>query len=335
MRVTLVDRRNHHVFQPLLYQVATAGLSAPDIAAPIRRILRRQANVTRPAGRGARDRRRRAHACSLTDGELAYDYLILATGATHSYFGHDEWAPHAPGLKTLEDALEIRRRMLLAFEAAERETDAAGAARLLTFVVVGGGPTGVELAGALAEIARHTLRDEFRRIDPAEARVVLLEGATACCRRTRPTSRRRRSASSRRLGVEVRTGARVTGVDADGVDGSATERLAARTVLWAAGVAASPLGRSLGAPLDRAGRVHRRARPDACPATPRCSWSATWRRSSRTAGRCRASRPPRSRWAATPARNVLRAGAQASRRGRSATSTRARWRRSGAGPRWR
>jgi NADH dehydrogenase len=253
VQVTLLDRRNHHVFQPLLYQVATAGLSATDIAAPLRHILRRHANVTVLLGEmlavdaGARK-------VVLADGEVGYDFLILATGATHSYFGHDEWALHAPGLKTLEDALFIRRRTLLAFERAERETDAARRRGLLTFVIIGAGPTGVELAGTLVEIARHTLRRQFRRMDPAEARVVLLEGLD----RVLPTYPPDLSAKARRqleeLGAEVRTGARVTGVDAHGV-WLGTERMEAGTVLWAAGVAASPLGRSLGAPVDRAGRV--------------------------------------------------------------------------------
>jgi NADH dehydrogenase len=251
--VTLIDRRNHHVFQPLLYQVATAGLSATDIAAPLRHILRRASNITVLLGDAVRiDAPGRK--VVLADGEVPYDFLILATGATHSYFGHDEWALHAPGLKTLEDALFIRRRTLLAFERAEREADPARRRGLLTFVVIGGGPTGVELAGTLVEIARHTLRREFRRMDPAEARVVLLEGLD----RILPAYPSDLSAKARRqledLGAEVRTGARVTGVDADGVWLGA-ERLEAGTVLWAAGVAASPLGRSLGAPLDRAGRV--------------------------------------------------------------------------------
>src|SRR5438874_321975 len=173
--VTLVDRHNHHVFQPLLYQVATAGLSSPDIAAPLRQILRRQRNTTVLLAEAAGvdlGRRRLV----LRDGEVAYDYLILAAGAPHSHFGHDEWSRYARGLKTLQDAVDIRRRVLLAFEAAERETDAARQEEWLTFVVVGAGPTGVEMAGALAEIARHTLKGEFRRIDPSRARVVLVEG---------------------------------------------------------------------------------------------------------------------------------------------------------------
>ncbi len=254
VRVTLLDRRNHHVFQPLLYQVATAGLSAPDIAAPIRRILRGQANATVMLGDVARiDAAGRK--VLLTDGELAYDALVLASGATHSYFGHPEWEPYAPGLKSLEDALEIRRRLLLAFECAEREDDEARRRAFLTFVVVGGGPTGVELAGTVAELARHTLCREFRRIDPGSAQVVLLEAAP----RVLPPYAADLSAKAQRqlerLGVEVRTGARVTAVDGDGVALDGAGRIQTRTVLWAAGVAASPLGASLGAPVDRAGRV--------------------------------------------------------------------------------
>jgi NADH dehydrogenase len=258
VRVTLLDRRNHHVFQPLLYQVATAGLSAPEVAAPLRRILRRYANITvllaevtriDPASRRV----------VLEDGEITYDYLILATGATHSYFGHDEWERYAPGLKTLEDALIIRRRMLLAFEKAERETDPARRAAWLTFAVIGGGPTGVELAGTLVEIARYTLRHEFRRVDPAEARVVLLEGLDRVLPPYPPDLSAKAQRQLEALGVEVRTRSMVTGVDAAGVT-LGSERLRACTVLWAAGVAASPLGRSLGAPVDRAGRV--RVQPD-------------------------------------------------------------------------
>jgi NADH dehydrogenase len=256
--VTLLDRRNHHVFQPLLYQVATAGLSGTEVAAPLRRILRRHRNVTVLLAEAARiDTARRA--VVLTDGETGYDYLILATGATHSYFGHDEWERFAPGLKSLEDALVIRRRMLLAFERAERETDARKRRDWLTFVVIGGGPTGVELAGTLVEIARYTLRHEFRRVDPAEARVVLLEGLDRVLPPYPPDLSQKAREQLQRLGVEVRTGAMVTGVDAEGVSIGA-ERLAARTVLWGAGVAASPLGRSLGAPVDKAGRV--KVQPD-------------------------------------------------------------------------
>jgi len=254
VRVTVVDRRNHHLFQPLLYEVATAALSAGDIAAPIRHVLRRQANVEVLLAEVARvDVAGRA--LILADGgRIRYDALVLATGATHAYLGHDEWAPLAPGLKTLEDALEIRRRVLTAYERAERETDPAVRRALLTFVVVGAGATGVELAGALAEIARYTLAGDFRHIAPQSARVLLLEAAP----RILLTYSERLSAAARRqleaLGVEVRTGARVTGLDPEGVDVGA-ERIPARTVLWGAGVAASPLGRGLGAEVDRSGRV--------------------------------------------------------------------------------
>jgi NADH:ubiquinone reductase (H+-translocating) len=261
VRVTLLDRRNHHVFQPLLYQVATAGLSAPDIAAPIRHILRRQRNVHVLLGDVARiDAARRT--VVLADGELPYDALVLATGATHSYFGHAEWEAHAPGLKSLEDALEIRRRLLLAFEEAEREGDEARRRAFLTFVVVGAGPTGVELAGTVAELARHTLRDEFHRIDPAAASVILLEAADRVLPPYLPELSEKARRQLERLGVEVRTGARVTGIDAGGVttEGTHAGRIESRTVLWGAGVAASPLGRSLDAPVDRAGRVM--VRPD-------------------------------------------------------------------------
>jgi NADH dehydrogenase len=253
VRVTLLDRRNHHVFQPLLYQVATAGLSGPDVAAPLRRILRRHRNVTVLLAEAARiDAAGRT--VVLTDGEMAYDYLILATGATHSYFGHDEWERFAPGLKSLEDALEIRRRMLLAFERAEREPERPRRAEWLTFVVIGGGPTGVELAGTLVEIARYTLRREFRHIDPSEARVILLEGLDRVLPPYPPDLSEKARQQLERLGVEVRTRSLVTAVGPEGVSLGA-EGLRARTVLWAAGVAASPLGRSLGAAVDRVGRV--------------------------------------------------------------------------------
>jgi NADH dehydrogenase len=253
-RVTLLDRHNYHLFQPLLYQVATASLSPGDVASPIRWILRHQANVevllanVRRIDPGAR--------LVIVDGgePIAYDYLILAAGAAHAYFGHPEWAERAPGLKTLDDALEMRRRVLSAFEAAERETDAAKQRRLLTFVIVGAGPTGVELAGALAEIARQSLRHDFRRIHPESARIVMVEGSPYVLPpfpdRLRDAARR----SLERLGVEVRTGSIVTGVDDDGVTVGA-EHISASTVLWAAGVAASPIAQSLGVPLDRAGRV--------------------------------------------------------------------------------
>lgn len=253
-RVTLLDRRNHHVFQPLLYQVATATLSPGDIASPIRWILRRASNARVLLGEGSRiDVSRRA--VELVDGGVVeYDYLIVATGASHAYFGHPEWAAHAPGLKTLEDALEIRKRILLAFERAERETDAARQRELLTFVVVGGGPTGVELAGTLAEIARRTLRDEFRAIDTARARIVLVEAGPTILPAFPEKLRHAARASLRRLEVDVREGVAVTHIDAHGVKAGA-ERLDAGTVLWAAGVAASPLVATLGAPTDRAGRV--------------------------------------------------------------------------------
>ena len=252
--VTVIDRTNHHLFTPLLYQVATAGLSAPSVAGPIRHILADQRNTTVLYGevRAVDVARRRVR---LENGdELGYDYLILAPGSTHSYFGHDEWAAFAPGLKTLEDALEIRRRVLAAFEFAEREADPARRAAWLTFVVVGGGATGVELAGTFAEIARHTLRGEFRRIDPHTARVVLVEGANRVLPPYPPELSAKAQLALERLGVTVWPGRMVTAIDADGVTLGA-ERLACRTVIWAAGVAASPLGAALGAPLDRAGRV--------------------------------------------------------------------------------
>ena len=254
VEVTVLDRTNHHLFSPLLYQVATAGLSAPAIAAPIRHILAGQRNVTVLMGE-AKEVDARGKFVALEDGDrIPYDYLVVATGAAHSYFGRDEWAPFAPGLKTLEDALEIRRRMLLAFERAERETDPARRAAWLTFVVIGAGPTGVELAGQFAEIARHTLRGEFRRIDPHSARVVLVEGAERILTAYPPDLSQKAQLQLERLGVTSWVGRMVTGVDADGIS-LGDERISARTVVWAAGVAASPLARSLGASLDRAGRV--------------------------------------------------------------------------------
>jgi NADH dehydrogenase len=259
VEVTVLDRANHHLFTPLLYQVATAGLSAPSVAGPIRHILAGQSNTTVLLGE-AQTIEVESKAAVLDDGSrLAYDNLIVATGSTHSYFGHDEWAPFAPGLKTLDDALEIRRRVLIAFERAERETNAARRAAWLTFVVVGGGATGVELAGTFAEIARHTLQGEFRHFDPHSARVVLVEGTDRVLQVYPPDLSLKAQLQLERLGVTVWVGRMVTGVDADGVS-LGTERLASKTVVWAAGVAASPLGRSLGAPLDRAGRV--RVAPD-------------------------------------------------------------------------
>jgi NADH:ubiquinone reductase (H+-translocating) len=260
VRITLVDRGNHHLFQPLLYQVATAGLSAPDIAAPLRQILRRQKNVTvllaEVAGIDPAQRRLRLG----DDSTLDYDTLLLASGATHAYFGHDDWAAHAPGLKTLDDALEIRRRILGAFERAEAEDDPQTRQAWLTFAIVGGGPTGVELAGTLAEIARHTLRGEFRRADPRSARVLLLEAGPRVLSSFPEALSEKARVQLQRLGVEVHTGRAVAAIDAHGVRlhdarSGEQETIAARTVLWAAGVAASPLARDLGVALDRAGRV--------------------------------------------------------------------------------
>ena len=254
VRVTLLDRRNHHLFQPLLYQVATATLSPGDIAAPIRWVLRRQRNLRVLLG-AAKAVDVSARRILLTDGAtLDYDYLIVATGASHAYFGHPEWAPHAPGLKTLEDALEIRRKLLLAFERAEWEADPARQQWLLTFVIVGGGPTGVELAGTLAEIARRTLRQEFRAIDTSRARIVLVEAGPTILPAFPEKLRNASRASLQRLGIDVRERTAVTEIDAQGVS-LGSERLDAGTVLWAAGVAASPVVATLGAPLDRAGRV--------------------------------------------------------------------------------
>jgi NADH dehydrogenase len=254
VQVTVLDRRNHHVFQPLLYQVAMAALSPGDIASPIRWILRKQRNVevllaevrsVDVAGRRT----------ILADGgEVPYDFLIVATGATHAYFGHDEWRQRAPGLKTLDDALQIRRRVLLAFERAEREPDAERRRALLTFVVIGAGPTGVELAGALAEISHHSLARDFRHFDPGSARIMLVEAGPSILSAFPPKLGDAARRDLAKLGVGVLTDSPVTDVS----DGTVTvrgEKVEAQTVLWAAGVAASPLGATLGAPLDRAGRV--------------------------------------------------------------------------------
>jgi NADH:ubiquinone reductase (H+-translocating) len=266
VRVTVVDRHNYHLFQPLLYQVATASLSPGDIASPIRWILRRQRNAevflaeARAIDTSARE-------VKLDRGSIPYDYLIVAAGSSHAYFGHPEWAEYAPGLKTLDDAIAMRRRVLLAFEAAERETDPEEQRRLLTFVIVGGGATGVELAGALAEIARKTLRQDFRHIRPETSRILILEGGATILVQFPEPLRHAARESLERLGVEVRTNSIVTSVDDRGVLWRAAapaggtpatglvERIEAQTVLWAAGVAASPIAASLGLPLDRAGRV--------------------------------------------------------------------------------
>lgn len=250
--VTVIDRENHHLFQPLLYQVAMAALSPADIAVPIRSLLTdRNLRVIKAAAQSVDVARR----CVLTDvGEFAYDYLLLACGAQHSYFGHESWEPVAPGLKSLSQATEIRRRVLEAFEAAERENDQEKRRRYLTFVVVGGGPTGVELAGAIGEMSRYTLAKDFRSIDPRQTRVVLIEAGP----RILPAFDARLAARAMRdlesLGVQVWTGAAVTNITAEGVT-IGNEQMGSGTVLWAAGVRAADIGRTLGAPLDRAGRV--------------------------------------------------------------------------------
>lgn len=261
VEVTLLDRCNYHLFQPLLYQVATGSLSPANIAAPLRQILRRQKN-TKVLLAEAVDIDNTNRRVILSDGEVPYDTLIVATGSTHQYFGHDEWEKFAPGLKTVEDATAMRRRILLAFEAAEREPDPAKLKAWMTFVIVGGGPTGAELAGALGEIAHDTLTHDFRDIDPSRTQIILVEGTD----RALPTYPPNLSEAARkmlvRLGVTVRTGAMVTEVKADSVtirEGDRTESIPTRTVLWAAGVLASPLGSILskkaGAPVDKLGRV--------------------------------------------------------------------------------
>jgi NADH dehydrogenase len=258
VRVTLIDRRNHHLFQPLLYEVATANLNPSDIATPLRKILRRQRNCTVLLG-DVMAIDPDARLVILADETIPYDYLVVATGATHSYFGHDEWAALAPGLKSIEDALEIRRRVLLAFEAAEREDDPALRDEWLTFVIVGGGPTGVELAGTLAEISGRTLtRGDFRRCDPAAARLILLEGLPRILPTYDPVLSAKATKRLLERGVEVRTKTLVTGV-APGRVLVGDEVIHTRTILWSAGVRASPLARSLAVPLDRAGRA--RVRP--------------------------------------------------------------------------
>ncbi len=253
VRVTLIDRQNHHLFQMLLYQVATAGLSPGDIASPIRWILRRQRNVRVLLGEARSvDTARRTLTCDF--GEVPYDALILGAGSTHSYFGRDEWQAHAPGLKTLDDALSIRAKVLLAFERAERSPSPEMRRRLLTFLIVGGGPTGVELAGALVEIARHSLKHEFRSIEPEAAHVLLLEGGPSVLPAFPEGLRDRAARDLARLGVTVRTRAIVSNIERDAVY-VGSERIEAGTILWAAGVQASPIAQTLGVPLDRAGRV--------------------------------------------------------------------------------
>jgi len=265
VEITLIDRRNHHLFQPLLYQVATAGLAAPSIAAPLRHILRDQRNVTVHMGEVLRIDTE-AQQVILTDRHISYDYLLVASGATHAYFGHDQWEQFAPGLKTLDDAFLIRRRVLSAFEQAEAATDAAERDACLTFAVIGAGPTGAELAGTLAEIARHTLTRDFRHIDTRKARILLIEaGPRVLSAFTEGLADKARK-QLEHLGVEVHTGKPVTEIGA-GFLRYGDQRIAARTILWAAGVAASPLGKQLGVELDRAGRV--RVQPDlSLPAHP-------------------------------------------------------------------
>jgi len=253
VQIILIDRTNHHTFQPLLYQVATAGISPGEIAAPIRWIVRKYKNIEVLLGE-VQDINVQRRSIKLTDQELSYDYLIVAAGSSHAYFGHDEWEPFAPGLKTIEDAVEIRRRVLLAFELAEHQAASGEGQVQLNFVIVGGGPTGVEMAGTLAEISRHALANEFRSIDPAHTRVILLEGGP----RVLPTYAEDLSRSAedqlKQLGVEVHTSTMVTGVSPAAVH-MGTTSLPAAVIIWAAGVAASPLGKKLDAPLDRVGRV--------------------------------------------------------------------------------
>lgn len=259
--LTVIDRRNFHLFQPLLYQVATGGLSPGEIASPVRHVLGRQRN-TRVWLAEVRDIDVDGRRVLLEDGEAGYDTLILAAGSHHHYFGHDDWEALAPALKTVEDATEIRRRILVAFECAEREPDPGRRRAWLTFVIVGAGPTGVELAGALAEIATDTLRHDFRSINPAEAAILLVEGTDRVLPAFPPDLSAKAESALLKLGVRTRTGAIVTGLDAEGVTvrtPGGEQRIAARTVLWAAGVAASGLGKIVaqhtGAPMDRAGRL--------------------------------------------------------------------------------
>jgi NADH dehydrogenase len=255
--ITLIDRNNHHLFQPLLYQVATAGLSPADIAAPIRTILRGQDNAKVVLGEVSGVDLRRKFV--VADGRhISYDYLIIATGARHAYFGHDDWASYAPGLKTIDDATYLRRRILLAFERAEAEDNVEERRRLMTFVVVGGGPTGVEMAGAIAELAKRALARDFRLIDPRCARVILVEAAPRVLTPFEPSLSEAARHSLQSLGVEVRLGAAVSDCGCEGVRVGG-EFIPTRTIIWAAGVMASPAGHWLGAEIDRAGRVKVRA----------------------------------------------------------------------------
>jgi NADH:ubiquinone reductase (H+-translocating) len=250
--ITIVDRHNYHLFQPLLYQVATAGLSPGDIASPIRGILHRQKNAKVILAKVSGIDTRRGEVCA-EGRRIPYDYLVVATGAEHAYFGHD-WSSYAPGLKTIDDATYLRRRILLAFERAETEPDADERRRLLNFVVVGGGPTGVEMAGAIAELAKRALAADFRSIDPRSARIILIEAGTRLLAPFGPALSEAALRSLEQLGVEVRLGARVTDCDCSGVCLD-SERLQTRTIVWAAGVKASPVAEWLGAESDRAGRV--------------------------------------------------------------------------------
>lgn len=253
VEITLIDRTNHHTFQPLLYQVATAGLSAGEIAAPIRWIMRGRNNVEVLLGEvQSFDLQRRV--VQLADSEIPYDYLVVAAGATHAYFGHDDWEPYAPGLKTIEDAIEIRRRVFLTYELAERRAANGEGQTPINFVIVGGGPTGVELAGTLAEIARKVLAKEFRSIDPKRTRIILLEGGPRVLPAFAPDLSESAKRQLEKLGVEVHTSALVTRVEAGSVF-MGEKQLSSAVTLWAAGVAASPLGKKLGAPTDRNGRV--------------------------------------------------------------------------------
>lgn len=252
-RVTLVDRRNHHLFQPLLYQVATAVLSPADIAQPIRAVMRDRSNVEVVLGE-VQSVDVDAKEVILADSRIPYDYLILAAGANHFYFGHDEWEPNAPGLKSLEEALDIRRRLLVSFEEAERETDPERRKALMTFVVVGGGPTGVEMAGAIAEIARYSLAKDFRHIDTRDARVILLEAADRLLLAFPAQLSRHALWDLQRLGVDVRFNTPVTNIEQGSVT-AGDQVIQAETIIWAAGVKSSPIGATLGVDTDRAGRV--------------------------------------------------------------------------------